>query len=127
MAAAAERAVQIPPVFAYAQAVDDFRIVSTIASGNSSKEMEVEDAAGQPFAMKLLVPSAMSDPEQVAVLKHEGKVGQALDHPNFARIHRFVKTKKHCYLLMEMVAFPNLKSSLSSDAIGVQGRFGKLV
>lgn len=106
--------------------IDDYQLVASIASGNASQIWEVRDAAGQTFAMKLLLPDAFKNPEQVGVLKHEAKVGQSLEHPNFIRTMKFVKSKTHCYMLMELFKCPNLKASLQSEEISVQGRFGRL-
>jgi serine/threonine-protein kinase len=108
--------------------IDDFQLVQPpIASGSSSQVWEVRDGAGQSFAIKLLLPAALKDPEQVAVLKHESKVAQTLEHPNFARTLKFVKTKTHCYMLMELFRCPNLKGMLQNEPIAVQGRFARLV
>lgn len=106
--------------------VDDYQLVASIASGNASQIWEVRDAAGQTFAMKLLLPDAFKNVEQVNVLKHEAKVGQSLEHPNFIRTLKFVKSKTHCYMLMELFKCQNLKISLQTEAISVQGRFGRL-
>jgi len=106
--------------------VDDFQLAALIANGNSSQVWEVRDVAGQSFAMKLLLPDALKNPEQVNVLKHEAKVGQSLEHPNFLRVFKFVKTKTHCYMLMELFKVANLKGMLQNEPIAAQGRFGRL-
>ncbi len=106
--------------------IDDFQIVGTIASGNSTRVLEVSDVGGQSYAMKLLLPDAFKNVEQVNTLKHEAKVGQAIEHPNFIRTFKFVKTKTHCYMLMELFRCPNLKQSLQTEPISVQARFSRL-
>lgn len=106
--------------------VDEYQLVASIASGNASQVWEVRDVGGQSYAMKLLLPDAFKNPEQVNVLKHEAKVGQSLEHPNFIRTMKFVKSKTHCYMLMELFKCPNLKSSLQNEPIAVQGRFSRL-
>ena len=106
--------------------VDDYQLTSSIATGNSSQVWEVRDGGGQSYAMKLLLSDAFTNPEQVAVLKHESKVGQSLEHPTFIRILKFVKSKTHCYMLMELFKCPNLKAMLQNEPIAVQSRFGRL-
>jgi serine/threonine-protein kinase len=108
-----------------AEKIDDFQIVGTIANGNASKVLEVRDVGGQSYAMKLMLPDAFKNPEQVAVLKHEAKVGQAIEHPNFIRTFKFVKTKTHCYMLMELFRCPNLKQTLQVEPMAVQMRFAR--
>lgn len=107
--------------------IDDFQLVNLIASGHSSQVWEVADAGGQSFAMKLLLSEAFKSQDQVNVLKHEAKVGQQLDHPNLIHTHRFVKTKTHCYMLMELFRSPSLKQLLKSEPIAAQARFTRLV
>ena len=118
---------ELPPVSDADLKVDEYELVNPpIAAGNASNIWEVRDAAGQSFAMKLLLPDAAKDAEQIATLKHEAKVGQSLEHPNFLRILKFVKGKQNSYLLMELFRSPNLKQMLSSDPSAVRSRFTRL-
>jgi serine/threonine-protein kinase len=106
--------------------IDDFQVVGTIANGNSTRVHEVRDIGGQSYAMKLLLPDALKNVEQVNTLKHEAKVGQAIEHPNFIRTFKFIKTKTHCYMLMELFRCPNLKQTLQTESNSLQGRFMRL-
>ncbi|HEX6986415.1 MAG TPA: protein kinase, partial [Planctomycetaceae bacterium] len=107
--------------------VDEYQLVNCIATGHASQVWEVRDAAGGSYAMKLLLPDAFKNPEQVNVLKHEAKVGQLIEHPNVVRTIKFVKTKTHCYKLMELFKNPSLKAMLQAEPVAVQARFGRLV
>jgi len=106
--------------------IDDFQVVGTIANGNSTRVLEVRDIGGQSYAMKLLLPDALKNLEQVNTLKHEAKVGQAIEHPNFIRTFKFVKSKAHCYMLMELFRCPNLKQTLQTESLSLQARFMRL-
>ncbi|MGC1274368.1 MAG: protein kinase [Planctomycetaceae bacterium] len=107
--------------------IDDYLLVNLIASGHASQVWEVHDAGGQGYAMKLLLPDAFKNQDQINVLKHEAKVGQQFDHPNLIRSIKFVKTKTHCYKLMELFRCPSLKNMLQSESTAVQSRFSRLV
>ena len=107
--------------------VDGFQWVSTIAKGNSSQVWEVRDVSGAIFAIKMLLPEYFKDSSEVAVLKHEAKVAQSVEHPNIIRVHRFVKNKTHCYMLMEYFRYPNLKAMLKSEPFAIQSRLPRLV
>lgn len=108
------------------QKVDDYQLAALIASGSSSQVWEARDAGGQSYAIKLLLPHVLKDAERINVLKHEAKVGQALEHPSLIRVTKFVKKKTHCYMLMELFRCPNLKVMLQNEPVAVQARFTRL-
>lgn len=108
--------------------VDDHQLVSCIASGNSSQVWEVVSKTdNQRYAMKLLLPEALKDPEQVKVLKNEAKVGATFDHPNIIKFHKSSFSRDFGYILMEYFRAPNLKTSISSDLLGLHIRMRKLI
>jgi len=110
------------------QIVDNYRLISLIASGNASNIWEVAEQGGtQSFAMKLLLPESLSDPTQKQTLKHEMKIGKLFSHPNFVAFHKLSITKTHAYLIMDYFRAPNLKSQLSQRSAEVLARFPKLV
>lgn len=108
--------------------VDDHQLVSCIASGNSSQVWEVVSKTdSQRYAMKLLLPEALKDAELLKVLKHEGKVGQSLDHPNIVKFFKTSVSRDFAYVLMEYFRAPNLKTSIATDTIGLHVRIRKLI
>ncbi|MGE3316447.1 MAG: serine/threonine protein kinase [Planctomycetaceae bacterium] len=108
--------------------IDEFQLINPIASGSFTTVWEVAEKGGgaKHYAMKLLLPEALQDGEQKSVLKHEAKIAEKLQHPNFVHFYKFVSTKKQCYLVMDYFRAPNLKSALNSDPIAVQVRFLRL-
>ncbi|MEY2724650.1 MAG: Serine/threonine-protein kinase PrkC [Planctomycetota bacterium] len=108
--------------------VGGFELKNCIASGSSTQIWEVvEQGATVPFAMKLLLPDSLKDAEAKAVLKHEFKVGQSLDHPGFVRFHRQEFTRDHGFFIMDYFRAPSLKVQLSANLPEAQSRMKKIV
>ncbi len=108
------------------QTIDGYRIISEIAHGNTSEVLEVADAGGStlPLCMKLLLPESLeTHPEAKQVLKHEAKVGKALDHPSIVKVHKVSFTKKHSYIVMDYFRAPNIKTQIQTDRVGLHSRF----
>ena len=108
--------------------IDEYELVNLITGGNTTQIWEVKEQGGTAsFAMKRLLPDQMAVPEAVATMKLEAKVAKSFDHPNLIALHKFVKSKKHAYLLMDYFRAPNLRTQLSSDLLSVQSRLRKLI
>jgi eukaryotic-like serine/threonine-protein kinase len=107
--------------------IDDYQLVNCIATGNVSQVWEVQQlSTSQSFAMKLLLEEALADVEQRNTLKHEAKVGKALEHPHIIRIFDSKVSKKQAYIVMELFKSANLKSMLRSSLLDVHTRMSKL-
>ena len=108
--------------------IDHYVRLGTIAMGKHAQVLEVqEENTTNRFAMKVLLNEAMKDSEQIATLKYEGKVAQALDHPNLIKWIATVHRKTNIYLILELFKAPNLKSNILMDIVGVQSRLRKLI
>jgi serine/threonine-protein kinase len=108
--------------------VGGFELKNCIASGSSTQIWEVvEQGATVPFAMKLLLPESLKDAEAKAVLKHEYKVGQGLEHPGFVRFHRIELTRDHGFFIMDYFRAPSLKAQISANLPETQARMKKIV
>ena len=108
--------------------IDDYELLNCLATGNISQIWEVKQvSSSQTFAMKLLLPEALANPDHKASLKHEASVGKKFDHPNIIRINELKFTKKHGYFIMEYFRAPNLKSMLRSDLTGARMRVKKMM
>lgn len=108
--------------------IDHYVRMGLIASGKHAQVWEVqEENTSNRFAMKLLLPEAMKDSEQVATLKYEGKVAQSLDHPNLIKWVATVHRKTNVYLILELFRALNIKNFLANDRVGVQSRLRKLI
>lgn len=109
--------------------IDGYQLTNNcIAGGNSSEIWEIVDSSGGslPLCMKLLTPNALEDPAAKATLKHEAKVGKALEHPSIIKIHRVAVTRDHGYILMDYFRAPNIKQQTSGDMVGLHSRFRKV-
>lgn len=108
--------------------IDEYQLLSVIATGKMSQVWEVvHEQSGQKFAMKLLLPEAMKEPDEIELLKHEAKVAQGLDHPNLNRCHGIVSRKTECYLLLDLFKTPNIKQWLHNNVKAVQTRLSRVV
>lgn len=108
--------------------IDDYLLIGIIGTGKTCQVYEVmHEQSGAMMAMKLMLPEAMSDSDEKALLKHEGKVAQLLEHPNLIRCSGIVMRKTECYLLLDLFKTPNLKLMMHNDPIAVQIRLKKLI
>ena len=108
--------------------IDEFQLINSIATGTHTHVWDVTEQGGsEHFAMKLLLPEAFENPVQLANIKSEAKVSGSFEHPNVIKFHKFVKNKKHAYMILEYFRAPNLRQQLSGDLFGVQSRVKKLV
>lgn len=107
--------------------VGGYQLKNCIASGTHTQIWEVT-AMGSPMqlAMKLMLDDSRKDGAQKAILKHEYKVGNALDHPSFLRFHDIEMNRDHAFFVMDYFRSPSLKNQITSNLIGVQASFKKL-
>ena len=109
--------------------IDDYQLLNHISTGSSTQVWEATDKGGgeRRYAMKVMLPEALAESEQRAVLKHEAKLAERFDHPNLVRVYKCVVSKKRAYILMDYFRAPNLKVQIQSDLVSVQARFSRLV
>lgn len=108
--------------------IDDYQLINCIATGNYSQVWEASlGGSSEHVAIKVLLPDALKERDQVAVLKHEGRVAKLMEHPQFLRFHKAVFNRKNGYLVMEYFNAPNTKTLLLNDPLAIQVRFRKLV
>lgn len=108
--------------------IGGYELKNCVASGASTQIWEVtQQGATTPFAMKLLLPDALKSPEAKVVLKHEFKVGTALEHPNLIRLHRMELNRDHGFFIMDYFRAPSLKAQISANLPETQSRFKKIV
>lgn len=108
--------------------VGGYELKNCIASGNTTQVWEVTEQGGTvPMAMKLLLPDSLKDGDAKASLKHEYKVGSALEHPNFVRFHKIEMTRDHGFFIMDYFRAPSLKAQVSANLPEAQSRLKKMV
>jgi serine/threonine-protein kinase len=87
-----------------------YRLEKLMMTGQSSQVWEiVELSSHRHFAMKLLLPEKVNDPEHRELLFHEAEVGLKLAHPNVIKIIKVHKDQHHPYFVMEFFPAGNLK------------------
>jgi len=106
--------------------VGNYELVAVIASGSSCQIWEGSDG-NQSWAIKTLLPEKLSDSEERASLRHEGKILQKLTHPAFVAYRDMSITRKEAYLVMEYFRGPNLKSVLKTNRVSIHIRFERLL
>jgi serine/threonine-protein kinase len=90
--------------------IGGYRLQNLMMTGQSSQVWEVvEVASHRHFAMKLLLPEKIRDPEQRRLLLHEASVGRKLAHPNVIKIVQVSSDAKNPYFVMEFFPAGSLK------------------
>lgn len=90
-----------------------YRLRTLMGTGQNSQVWEVvEISSGRHFAMKLLLPEKVRDPELREMLFHEADVGLKLAHPNVIKIVKVVKEPKEAYFVMEFFQAGSLKARM---------------
>lgn len=108
--------------------IGGYELKNCVATGNSTQIWEVVQAGSTvPFAMKLLLPDALKDSAQKNILKHEFKVGSALEHPALLRFHKLEVTRDHGFFIMDYFRSPSLKTQISANLPETQSRLKKIV
>ena len=96
--------------FVAEEIIGGYRLVKHMMTGQTSQVWEVvEGASGRHFAMKLLLPERVNDPEYRRLLVHEAHVGKQLAHPNVIKIVAFEASKTSPYFVMEFFPAGNLR------------------
>jgi serine/threonine protein kinase len=90
--------------------IGGYRLVKHMMTGQTSQVWEVvEGPSGRHFAMKLLLPERVNDPEHRRMLIHEAQVGKQLAHGNVIKIVAFSASKENPYFVMEFFPAGNLR------------------
>jgi serine/threonine-protein kinase len=110
--------------------IDDYQLLNHISTGGSTQVWEATDKGGggeRRYALKLMLPEALTDSEHRTVLKHEAKLAEKFDHANLVRFYKLVLNKKRGYIVMDYFRAPNLKTQIQSEMTSVQARLTRLV
>jgi serine/threonine protein kinase len=90
--------------------IGGYKLVNVMATYHNSQVWEVSEVAGhRHFAMKLLLPEKVSEPEQRRLLIHEGTVGKEFSHPNILKVIAVCKDSKNPYFITELFPVVSLK------------------
>jgi serine/threonine protein kinase len=84
-------------------------------------------ADGVGRAVKVAVPEASRDASLRRLLRHEARVGAALDHPGLVRVHRFAVDAGLPYVVMELFPHANLKRQLAGGPEPLTPRVGRIM
>ena len=92
------------------EVIGGYKLLKCMMTGQSSQVWEiVELSSSRHFAMKLLLPEKVNDPEHRELLFHEADVGLKLAHPNVIKIVKLCKDQHNPYFVMEFFPAGNLK------------------
>jgi serine/threonine protein kinase len=108
--------------------IGGYELKNCVATGASTQIWEVaQQGSTVPFAMKLLLPDSLKDPEKKSILKQEFKVGSLFEHPNLVRFHKLEMTRDHGFFIMDYFRAPSLKTQISANRAETQGKLKKIV
>jgi serine/threonine-protein kinase len=92
------------------EVIGGYRLLKHMMTGQTSQVWEVvEGASGRHFAIKLLLPERVKDPEYRRMLVHEAVVGKKLAHPNIIKIVAFEPKGANPHFVMEFFPAGNLR------------------
>ncbi len=95
------------------QTIGGYRLLNHMTTGQTSQVWEVtEPGSGRHFAMKLLLPEYVKNPQHRKMMEHEARVGLSLSHPNVIKMLKIAKDKDVQYLIMEFFPGGNIKLRL---------------
>jgi serine/threonine protein kinase len=95
------------------EVIEGYRLQKHMATGQSSQVWEVvELSSHRHFAMKLLLPEKVNNPDFRRTLFHEAEVAQKLTHPNIIRIVKVVRDQHNPCFVMEFFPAGSLKARL---------------
>ena len=98
-----------------------YRLVRKLASGAVS-EVFLADAVGpvfgKPLVIKRILPEVSANPEFVRPFVREAGLAAQLIHPHLAQVFDFGELDGSCYLAMELVDGPGLRSLIPSAPPG---------
>lgn len=90
-----------------------YRLVGPVGSGGMGVVYRAEDIKiGQTVALKFIPPAVADDPELVARLVAEVRVGRQVAHPNVCRLYDIVESDGQHFMAMEFVDGEDLSSLL---------------
>jgi serine/threonine protein kinase len=105
-----KRGERTGPTTVVSDVIGGYRLQNLMMTGQTSQVWEaVEVSSSRHFAMKLLLPEKLQDPEHRAMLYHEADVGMLLAHPNIIKIIKLEKNPHNPYFVMEFFPAGNLK------------------
>ncbi len=90
-----------------------YRLARLIRLGSSCQVWEaVETETGNRFALKVLREDFRKNRQEVAFLKSEFEIANAMNHPNIIKMHDLVLTGNAPFLVLELFSELNMKQAL---------------
>lgn len=96
--------------------IDDYQLLSRIATGATCQVWEVLEAGtGRTWAMKLLRDTVANYKDERAYLKQESVVAKSVHHPLLMHIERYSQQRDYSYLIMEYFRAANVRNQIKSE------------
>ena len=95
--------------------IGKYRLLKLVRAGKTAQIWEAMDPAdNERIALKALHGDYCKDKHEIALLKHEYAVGNALDHEAVNRVRAFDIAKGTPFVAMDYFAGPNIKQAMRS-------------
>ena len=95
-----------------------YEIVEKLGEGGMGVVWKARDPRlGRYVALKMLLPSRVSDPERRQRIIHEARAASALNHPNIAHVYDIGETEGALYIAMEYVAGHSLERHIAQKKL----------
>ena len=93
--------------------LNGFRLTNLMMTGQTSQVWEcVQEVTGRRYALKLLLPERVREPEHRKYIEVEAKVGRQLQHPKIIKVFDYFPDKENPHFVMEFFPGNNLKQRL---------------
>ena len=108
-----------------AYVLSGYRLTNLMMSGQTSQVWEaIQEITGRRYALKMLLPERVREPEHRKYIETEAKVGKLLHHPKIIKVFEYFREKENPHFIMEFFPGANLKQRIMHvwSAAGGAGR-----
>ena len=97
--------------------VGDYSVTGRIGEGGMGAVYLAEDAAGNKYALKVLLTAQGENTEFKRRFERESRYASSLNHPNIVRVHDFGERNGQAYMIMEYVEGRDLASEIAAGQL----------
>ena len=86
------------------QTLDGYRVLEKVGQGGMGRLYLVHDPAlDKRFAIKVIAPQLLSQPEALERFQREAKIASRIEDPYVVPVHRFGRQGDHCFFVMSFI------------------------